>query len=283
MTLTDSVTLLETARRAGRGVGAMNVIQLEHAEAVVAGAQRAGRPVFLQLSENTATYHGALAPLALATLRIAREATVPVCVHLDHATDVDLVHQAVALGIRSVMFDASTLPHDENVRATGEVVRWCHDRDVAVEAELGEIGGKDGAHAPGVRTRPAEAAQYVEATGVDSLAVAVGSSHAMVTRDAVLDDELIAAIAAVVPVPLVLHGSSGVADAGLVRAVAAGMTKINVATHLNVALTAAVRAALAEDPDLVDPRKYLGPGREAVAGEVTRLLSLLGGGAAGAL
>ena len=283
MTLTDSVTLLETARRAGRGVGAMNVIQLEHAEAVVAGAQRAGRPVFLQLSENTATYHGALAPLALATLQIAWEATVPVCVHLDHATDVDLVHQAVALGIRSVMFDASTLPHDENVRATGEVVRWCHDRDVAVEAELGEIGGKDGAHAPGVRTRPAEAAQYVEATGVDSLAVAVGSSHAMVTRDAVLDDELIAAIAAAVPVPLVLHGSSGVADAGLVRAVAAGMTKINVATHLNVALTAAVRAALAEDPDLVDPRKYLGPGREAVAGEVTRLLSLLGGGAAGAL
>ncbi len=255
----------------------MNVIQLEHAEAIVTGAEAAGQPVVLQLSENTATYHGALAPLALATLRMAQDASVPVSVHLDHATDVSLVQEAVALGIRSVMFDASTLPHEGNVEATREVVRWCHDRGVAVEAELGEVGGKNGVHAPGTRTRPVEAAQYVEATGVDSLAVAVGSSHAMVTRDAVLDDELIAAIAAVVPVPLVLHGSSGVPYEGLVSAVSAGMTKINIATHLNVALTSAVRAALAQDAALVDPRKYLGPGRAAVADEVARLLALLGG------
>lgn len=277
MTLVPSTRLLAAARGDRRGVGAMNVIQLEHAEAIVAGAERAGTPVVLQLSENTAAYHGALAPLALATMRIAEDSSAQVCVHLDHATDVDLVREAVGLGIRSVMFDASTLPHEENVAATREVVRWCHERDVAVEAELGEVGGKDGVHAPGVRTEPADAAEYVEATGVDSLAVAVGSSHAMVTRDAVLDDDLIADIAAVVPVPLVLHGSSGVPDAGLVSAVAAGMTKINIATHLNVALTAAVRAALEEDPKLVDPRKYLGPGREAVATEVARLLALLAG------
>ncbi len=276
MTLVDSPSLLTRARSTRRGLGAMNVIQIEHAEAIVTGAERAGRPVVLQLSHNTAAYHRALAPLALATLRIAEDSSAPVCVHLDHATDVALVREAVELGIRSVMFDASALPHDDNVAATREVVRWCHERRVSVEAELGEVGGKDGVHAVGVRTKPGEAAEYVKATGVDSLAVAVGSSHAMVTRDAVLDDELIAAIAAVVPVPLVLHGSSGVPDDGLVSAVAAGITKINIATHLNAALTAAVRAALAGDPRLVDPRKYLGPGRDAVAAEVARLLDLLG-------
>ena len=132
----------------------------------------------------------------------------------------------------------------------------------------------DGVHAPGARTDPDEAAAYVEATGVDALAVAVGSSHAMLTRDAVLDDELIGRLAAAVPVPLVLHGSSGVPDAGLVSAVRHGMVKINIATHLNKMMAVAVREALI-DPELVDPRKYLGPGRSAVEVEVERLLRLL--------
>jgi fructose-bisphosphate aldolase, class II len=272
--LTD---LLTRAREERRGVGAMNVIQIEHAEAIVSGAEQAGRPVVLQISENTAAYHRSLAPIALATLRIAEESSAEVNVHLDHATSVDLVHEAVGLGIGSVMFDASTLPHQENVTQTRAVVEWCHARGVCVEAELGEVGGKDGVHAPGARTDPAEAAGYVEATGVDSLAVAVGSSHAMLTRDAVLDDDLIAAIAVQVPVPLVLHGSSGVPDAGLVSAVAAGMTKVNIATHLNASMTTAVRAALDRDPALADPRKYLGPGRDAVAAEVARLLGVLAG------
>ena len=272
--LTD---LLTRAREERRGIGAMNVIQIEHAEAIVSGAEQAGRPVVLQISENTAAYHRSLAPIALATLRIAEESSAEVNVHLDHATSVDLVHEAVGLGIGSVMFDASTLPHQENVTQTRAVVEWCHARGVCVEAELGEVGGKDGVHAPGARTDPAEAAGYVEATGVDSLAVAVGSSHAMLTRDAVLDDDLIAAIAGQVPVPLVLHGSSGVPDAGLVSAVAAGMTKVNIATHLNASMTTAVRAALDRDPALADPRKYLGPGRDAVAAEVARLLGVLAG------
>lgn len=272
VSLTD---VLAASRAAKRGVAAMNVIQVEHAEAIVAGAERAGRPVVLQISENTVAYHRALAPIALASMRIAEDSSADVCVHLDHATKVDLVHQSVELGFRSVMFDASTLPHEENVARTAEVVAWCHQRGAVVEAELGEVGGKDGVHAPGVRTDPSDAAEYVAATGVDSLAVAVGSSHAMLTRDAELDDELIAAIAGKVSVPLVLHGSSGVPDRGLVSAVAAGMTKINIATHLNVAMASAVRAALEADPDLVDPRKYLGPGRDAVAAEVARLLTLL--------
>ena len=267
--------VVELARRHRRGLGAFNVIQLEHAEAVVAGAERAGLPVVLQLSENTADYHGSLAPLALASLEIARRAAVPVVVHLDHATRPDLVREAVELGVPSVMVDASTLPHDENVTVTADLTAWCHERGVWVEAELGEIGGKDGAHAPGVRTDPDEAAAFVAATGVDALAVAVGSSHAMTTRDARLDDDLVARIAAVVGVPLVLHGSSGVPDAGLASAVRHGMVKVNVATHLNAVMTRAVRAALADDDDVVDPRRWLGPGREAVADEVERLLHVL--------
>jgi len=276
MPLVPMASILAPARAARRGVGAMNVIQLELAEAIVAGAERAGRPVVLQISENTVAYHGSLAPIARASLAIASASSAEVCVHLDHAMDVDLIESAVALGIGSVMYDGSALDYAANVTTTASVAAFCHSRGVWVEAELGEVGGKDGVHAPGVRTKPSEASEYVAQTGVDALAVAVGSSHAMTTRDAVLDDELIAELAAAVPVPLVLHGSSGVPDAGLVSAVAAGMTKINIATHLNAALTAAVRTALA-DERLVDPRKYLGPGRDAVTAEVARLLTLLGG------
>ncbi len=259
------------------GLGAFNVIQLEHAEAIAAGAESAGRPVVLQISENTAAYHRSLAPLAIACLRIAAESSADVVVHLDHATDARLVEQAVGLGVGSVMYDASAMSHAANVASTAEVTHWCHDRAVWVEAELGEVGGKDGAHAPGVRTDPTEAASFVDATDVDALAVAVGSSHAMLTRDADLDNDLIAAIAAVVNVPLVLHGSSGVPDEGIVAAVAHGMVKVNIATHLNKAMTGAVRTALDADGALVDPRRYLGPGRDAVATEVARLLTLLAG------
>jgi fructose-bisphosphate aldolase class II len=273
--LTPTGEIVDAAAKAGRGVGAFNVIQLEHAEALVAGAEAAGAPVVLQISENAVRYHGSLAPIGLATLAVARQSSTRVAVHLDHAESADLVDEAVALGFTSVMFDASKLDYEENVRATAEVVRRCHAAGVHVEAELGEVGGKDGVHAPGARTDPDQAREFVTATGVDALAVAVGSSHAMLTRDAVLDFELIGLLRDKVGVPLVLHGSSGVADADLTRAVEAGMTKINIATHLNTAFTAAVRAYLTENPQVVDTRKYLSPGRAAVAAEVTRLLGVL--------
>ena len=263
------------ARAAGRGVGAFNIIGIEHAEAVIAGAEAAGAPVVLAISQNCVAYHGALEPIARAALAAAAAATVPVAVHLDHATGQDLVRAAVAVGLGSVMYDASQEPYEQNVLATAAVARWCHERGIWVEAEIGEIGGKDGAHHPRTRTKPDEAASYAAATSVDALAVAVGSSHAMLTRDAVLDEDLIAEIHRAVPVPLVLHGSSGVPDAGLAAAVAAGMTKINVATQLNKAYTAAVRACLAAEPALVDPRRYGAAARDAVAAEVTRLLGVL--------
>jgi fructose-bisphosphate aldolase, class II len=271
------MTTVPMAEIAGPGaaIGAFNMIGIEHAEAIVAGAESAGAPVVLQISQNCVAYHGALAPIGLAALAIARSAAVPVVVHLDHATAEPLVRAAAGIGIGSVMFDASALSHDANVAATAAVATWCHDHGIWVEAELGEIGGKDGVHAAGARTEPAEAAGYVAATGVNALAVAVGSSHAMLSRDAVLDLDLIAQIHRAVPVPLVLHGSSGVADDMLAAAVRAGMTKINIATQLNKVYTTAVRGLLAADAALVDPRKYGAAGRDAVAAEVARLLTVL--------
>ena len=197
--------------------------------------------------------------------------------HLDHAESEALVDEAVALGFTSVMFDGSKLDDATNRSTTRAVVQRCHDAGVSVEAELGEIGGKDGVHAPGVRTDPADAADFAADTGVDALAVAVGSSHAMTSRTATLDLELIARIRELVPVPLVLHGSSGVADDSLVAAVRSGMTKVNIATHLNSAFTAAVRDHLAANPSVVDTRTYLGAGRAAVQVETARLLRLLAG------
>ncbi len=271
--------IIRSARTAGHGVCAFNVVSIEHAEAIVAGAEAASAPVVLQISENCVTYHGALAPIARACLAVASQAAVPVSVHLDHASSVELVEAAAELGLASVMYDASRLPYQDNVRATAEVTRWCHRRGIWVEAELGEIGGKDGVHSPAARTDPAEAARFVAATTVDALAVAVGSSHAMLTRDAVLDLGLITEIHHAVSVPLVLHGSSGVPDRDLIAAVRAGMTKINIATQLNRVFTAAVRRTLSDEPATVDPRRYGAAGRDAITPEVTRLLRLLGTGA----
>jgi len=278
MALAEMAEIIAPAQKQRRGVGAFNVVSIEHAEAIAAGAEAAASPAVLQISENCVAYHGALEPIARACLAMAAQAAVPIAVHLDHAADPGLIHEAAGLGIGSVMFDASSLPYEANVLATADVVAWCHRRGVWVEAELGEIGGKNGVHSPLARTDPGEAAGFVAATGVDSLAVAIGSSHAMLTRDANLDLGLLAAIRRSVSVPLVLHGSSGVADRDLAAAVRAGMTKINVATQLNKVFTAAVRRYLADEPAAVDPRKYGAAGRDAVASEVTRLLDLLGTG-----
>lgn len=256
---------------------AFNVIQLEHAEAIVAGAEAAGLPVVLQISENAVKYHGALAPIAAATLAIARDSTVDVAVHLDHAESESLVAEAFELGFTSVMFDASKLAYADNVARTRAIAEEAASLGIWLEAELGEIGGKDGAHAPGVRTDVAEAAEFVAQTGVNGLAVAVGSSHAMTSRSASLDFDLIRSLADAVPVPLVLHGSSGVSDADIRHAVECGMRKVNIATHLNVLFTDSVRATLDANPAMVDTRKYLGAARDVVAAEVARLICLVSG------
>jgi fructose-bisphosphate aldolase, class II len=281
MPLVSTGELVSAARAEGRGIAAFNVITLEHAEAIATGAERAGAPAILQISENTVKFHGGtLHAVAAAAAAVARTSTAPLALHLDHVESEELLHQAHTEGFGSVMFDASKLAYGENVRATAEAVRRCHERGLWIEAELGKVGGKEGeapldAHAPGVRTDPAEAAAYVAATGVDALAVAVGSSHAMTERTAALDHPLIARLRDAVPCPLVLHGSSGVPDDEIRRAVASGMVKINVGTALNTAFTRAVRDCLGRNPTGVDPRKYLVPAREAMAGTVAGFLKLM--------
>ena len=273
--LADTAVLARDCAARQVGLAAFNVVLLDHAEAFVDAAENTGLPLVLQLSQNAVKYHGGrLRPLGRALIELAEASTVPVSVHLDHAESTDLCREAVELGFTSIMYDGSKLPDAQNRETTAEITAFAHEHGVSVEAELGEVGGKNGVHDPSARTNPEDAAQFVADTGVDLLAVAVGSSHAMATREAVLDNQLIAAIHELVPVPLVLHGSSGVPDDGMVAAIQAGMTKINVSTHLNVVFTQGVRQILDGNPKIVDPRKYVGPATHSVQEEVERLMRL---------
>jgi fructose-bisphosphate aldolase, class II len=274
--LTPTAQIVASAAAAKRGVGAFNVITVEHAEAIVAGAEKVKQPVILQISENAVKFHhGRLAPIAAATRAVAASSTVDVSLHLDHIEQLGLLEEALAHGFGSAMFDASTVDYTHNVMATAAAAAFCHRHGLWLEGELGAVGGKGGAHTPGVRTDPREAREYVTTTGVDALAVAVGSAHAMTTRSARLDHELIRALRGAVPVPLVLHGSSGVADDELIAAVRAGIVKINIGTALNIAATSAVREHLAAEPTAVDPRTYLSRARTAMADTVAHLLRVL--------
>lgn len=253
---------------------AVNVITLEQAEAFIEASAQAQSGLILQLSENTVKFHGSLSPIGSAMMALAKESSQPISVHLDHATDENLVRAAIDLGFSSVMFDGSTLEYQQNLGKTKDLVGFAHNRGVWFEAELGEIGGKDGVHAPGVRTKPSEAKQFVQETGVDGLAVAVGSSHAMLDKSASLDFDLISEIADVVQIPLVLHGSSGVSRSDLKKAIASGISKVNLATELNVVFNKSLSESI--DPEKFgDPRKFLGPARSALATYLAELITEL--------
>lgn len=275
MPLAHTGDLMRDAVGNGVGLAAFNVISFEHGEAIIEAAEQTQLPAVLQVSENCIRFHrGQLKPLVSGLAALADSSQARVSLHLDHVEDERILREAAGTAITSVMFDGSRLGFQDNVAATRDAARWAHIRGWHVEAELGEIGGKNGAHAPGVRTDPVEAARFAADTGVDSLAVAVGSSHAMTAQTARLDHDLIARIRAEVGLPLVLHGSSGVPDDEMVLAVASGMVKINLGTILNVAFTGAVRSALAA-PDIVDPRAYLAPARMETAAVAGRLLQVV--------
>ncbi|WP_405813521.1 class II fructose-bisphosphate aldolase family protein [Streptomyces sp. NBC_01390] len=282
MPIVTTGELITRAAAARTAVAAFNIITLEHVEAVIAGAEEAGSPVVLQVSENAVKFrYGRLLPLARAAASAAERAAVPVALHLDHVQSDGLLRQAAGAGFSSVMYDAARLPYAENLAATRAAADWAHAQGMWIEAELGQVGGKDGrppldAHEPGARTDPAEAQAFVAESGVDALAVAVGSSHAMTTRTAALDQDLLKRLSAALDVPLVLHGSSGVPDDQLTAAVAAGITKVNIGTALNIAMTGAIRVFLAAHPEAVDSRSYLSVGREAMARAVTRIIGVLG-------
>jgi fructose-bisphosphate aldolase, class II len=283
MTLATTAELVTAAAESGGGVAAVNVITLEHAEAIASAADECGLPVILQISQNAVKFHGGqLTPISAAAAAVARLATVPIALHLDHVTDDVLADQAADAGFSSLMYDGGALSYADNVARTRRAREVAQAAGLWVEAELGYVGGKPdaphSAHAPGVRTDPEEAAEFVAQTGVDGLAVAVGSSHAMTSQTAVLDLSLIERLHARLEVPLVLHGSSGVPDRVLRDAVAAGITKVNVGTAVNVAMTSAIRRALADDSTAVDPRPYLVAARDDIAASVRGLLTVLAGG-----
>lgn len=291
----DSVTLAATADLVASAIAgdtavlAFNVITVEHAEGIAEGAERAGVAALLQVSENTVLFHGGrIAPLVAACARIAAQSSEPLAIHLDHFRDVALIAEAIdaagGLGVSSIMVDAAHLPYRDNVERTRAFAQDGHRAELWVEAELGEVGGKGGAHDFGVRTDPDEAVVFADETGIDGLAVAVGSSHAMTSRDAELDIDLIHRLAARVASPLVLHGSSGVPHDQLRLAVAAGIRKVNVGTALNVAYTGAIREVIAANADATDPRNYLAAGRDAISdavAEVCGAVALTGERAAG--
>ncbi|MER5900975.1 class II fructose-bisphosphate aldolase [Streptomyces mirabilis] len=281
MPLAATGDLVTAAAGARTAVAAFNIITLEHVEAVIAGAESVAAPVVLQVSENAVKFrYGRLLPLARAAAAAAERASVPVALHLDHVQSDDLLRQASVAGFSSVMYDAARLPYEENLAATRAAADWAHAQGLWIEAELGAVGGKIGeppldAHAPGARTDPTEARAFVADSGVDALAVAIGSSHAMTTRTAALDHDRLKRLTAALGVPLVLHGSSGVPDDELAAAVVGGIAKVNVGTALNIAMTGAIREFLAAHPEAVDSRKYLSVGREAMAGTVARLIRVL--------
>ncbi|MUL83017.1 MULTISPECIES: class II fructose-bisphosphate aldolase [unclassified Mycolicibacterium] len=289
MTLAATADLVASAAAQDTAVLAFNVITVEHAEGIAEGVERAGVAALMQVSENTVRFHGGrIAPLVSACAHIAARSSAELAVHLDHFQDPALITEAIdtaaALGVTSLMVDAAHLPYRDNVEQTHAFVQRAHQAGLWVEAELGEVGGKGAgeiqAHAPGARTDPDEAGAFARETGVDALAVAVGSSHAMTTRDARLDIDLIDALAARLAVPLVLHGSSGVPDDQLRLAVRAGIRKINVGTALNIAYSDAIRGILAADPGVTDPRPYLAAARQAIGDTVADLCDVVASSAA---
>jgi fructose-bisphosphate aldolase class II len=283
MTLASTADLVADAASRGGALAAFNVITLEHAEAIARAAEDCRTPVILQVSQNAVGFHGGqLAPIAAAAAAVAGLASVPISLHLDHVTDDGLVEQAAAAGFSSLMYDGGALSYADNVERTRWARRTAQEAGLWVEAELGYVGGKpdapQSAHAPGVRTDPDEARAFVDETGVDALAVAVGSSHAMTSQSAVLDLLLIEKLRNRLDIPLVLHGSSGVRDQDLRDAVAAGITKVNIGTALNVAMTRAIRRTLSGDESVTDPRGYLAGGRDEMTTTVRHLLTVVSGG-----
>ena len=271
MTLQNVLPWIRQAQRDGWAVGAFNANTLEQAQAIVLAAQEEAAPAIIQVSHRALTYIGngneiqGLKYIADIGKIAAESVTVPVALHLDHGTEREVL-QALALGFTSVMFDGDGLSFEENISITKRLCEVAHSVGACMEAEVGEVPKPDGKafdESAIALTQPDEAAQFAEATGIDTLAVALGSVHGLKTKRISLDLECLEAIRSRVSIPLVLHGSSGVSDNDIEQGIAMGLSKVNVATQLNQAFTGAIRDVLNRDDEVVDPRKYLGPARVA--------------------
>lgn len=279
MPLTDAASLLRRAARGGWAVGAFNCNNLEILQAIIRAAEAEDAPVIVQASQGAIKYAG-LEYIAALALHAARAARVPVAVHLDHGTDFAQVVRCIRAGFTSVMIDGSHLPLEENIALTRRVVDVARPVGVSVEAELGRIGGAEDEIRVDEReaffTDPEEAAYFVRETQVDSLAVAVGTAHGRYRGTPRLDFERLRRIHALVNVPLVLHGSSGVPADAIREAVACGICKVNIDTDIRQAFTDALRRTLADMPDEIDPRKILAPAREAATAVIREKIRLFG-------
>ena len=247
--------LLCEAKKGGYAVPAFNVDNLESVIGVLRAAENTGRPVIIQTIPRTLKYGGI--PAYSALVRALYKGNPDIAIHLDHGGDVAICKACIDAGYTSVMIDGSALPFDDNARLTKEVVDLAHPLGVSVEGELGTIGGKEETEAKIRYTEVAEAEEFVARTGVDSLAIGVGTAHGVYKGVPHIAVDRIEEIAAKVDIPLVLHGASGLSDEVVTACIKAGISKINFATHLRQAFTQGLKEGLSANPDAFDPKVYL--------------------------
>ena len=277
MKLVTTKSILNKAQEGKYAIGAFNVENMEMVMAVISAAEEMNAPVIMQTTPSTVKY--ASLDYFLANARVAAsQAKVPVVMHLDHGSSFELVAQAFRAGYTSIMIDGSHSSFEDNIKISKAVVDMCKPAGIAVEAELGKVGGKeddlDGGD--GGFTDPQEAKEFVERTGVDSLAVAIGTAHGMYKGEPKLDLDRLSQIKEVVSIPLVLHGGSGIPDSKVQESIERGICKVNYATELRIAFTNGVNKYLKENKDAIDPKKYNKAGMEEVKKFVKEKIKVCG-------
>ena len=275
MALTSGREVLSAARGGGYAVPAFNIFNLEMLQAALRAAEVERAPVIVQISPRSIAYAG-LHPLAALATALAERVPVPVVLHLDHGPGLAECQAALAEGFTSVMYDGADLPYADNVSRTRDVVTAAHARGAAAEAELGQVGHASHEHLPAELTDPEEARRFVKETGVDALAVAIGTVHGMTETGAILDVDRIGNLAHHVDAALVMHGSSGVDDDTLVRAVAAGIRKVNLSTALQRVFMDTLRRSATDPGHETDARAVLGDARDAVMEAARHRIRLVG-------
>lgn len=265
MPLVTTKEMLLKAQKENYAVGAFNVENMEMVQAVLEAAEELKAPVIMQTTPSTVKYAGL--DFYYANVKAAAErASVPVAIHLDHGNSFELAMQALRTGYTSIMIDGSHSVFEENIEVSKRVVDACAPSGVPVEAELGKVGGKeddlDGGN--GGYTEPEEAKEFVERTGVSSLAVAIGTAHGVYKGEPKLDLDRLTEIRKLVDIPLVLHGASGLSDEAVMESIKRGICKVNFATELRIAYSEGVKKVLADAPETFDPKKYGAVGRENV-------------------
>ena len=265
MPLVTSEKMLKDAREGGYAVAAFNIENMEMVKAIVAGAEELNAPVILQVSQSTSKYGSLETYVALVAVE-AGKTSIPVALHLDHGTSFEIAEAAINAGFTAVMIDGSKLSYEENLDLTKRVVDLAKTKGVVVEGELGKVGGKEGdiITDEDTNTDPAQAREFVEKTGVDSLAVAIGTSHGFYVGTPVLDKERVSQLKEATEAPLVMHGASGLSEEDVRDCASRGIAKVNFATELRVAYTDAMRKLLSENPDIYDPKKPGKAGMDAV-------------------